>query len=138
VWLITALDYAVRVVPLSPSASTSVQVPSPSPTSPPASPASEIARKVLENVLTNLFTVVVIPLLIPTLCLMAGFLIHVFLGDMRDWWASIREFRSLAANRKSGALAAVRYWLSLLQVLLTGRLTDTAMLDKSDEQGRPT
>jgi hypothetical protein len=99
----------------------------------------DVLTNVAENVLTNLLTVVVLPLVIPALFLLLGACIHLVAGDFRDWRQSVSDFRRLALDRggaRQGLGRAVQYWLALLFVLLTGRLSDASLFDgRPDEKG---
>lgn len=104
---------------------------SPTPTPSPTSAVSDVVSKVAENVLTNLLTVVVLPLALPVACLVLGAAYHLVRRDLRSWWQSVQDFRrlGLGGGARGNLGGAVRYWLALLGVLLTGRLSDPTALD---------
>ena len=114
---------------------TSTPTPSPSP-APPGPVTSEVLTNVAENVLTNLLTVVVLPLVLPAVCLLIGAVWHLLRRDARSWWEGVQDFRRLAGSAGGGTGrwgGALRYWLALLLVLLTGRLSDPSVLDSGIE-----
>jgi hypothetical protein len=106
----------------------------PAPTGTPA-PASEgtgsgVFDAVLENVLTNVLTVIVVPVAVPLVCWVIGAAWHLIRGDLRPWRRSVMEFLQLTgSSATAGFGGAVRYWIALLTVLLTGRLRDPSVLD---------
>jgi hypothetical protein len=136
-----AVVWALTLVAANP---TSTPTPSPSPSPTGGTGLSTVTVGVLsnvaENVLTNLLTVVVLPLAIPALTALLGALVHLLLGDFREWREAVGDFRRLALERAGGPAGlgqAVRYWLAFVFVLLTGRLGDVSLVERREEGEGP-
>jgi hypothetical protein len=140
----TSSGAVVWALTLAASAATPAPTPSPTPTPTGGTGLSTVTVGVLsnvaENVLTNLLTVVVLPLAIPALTALLGALVHLLLGDFREWREAVGDFRRLALERAGGPAGrgqAVRYWLAFVFVLLTGRLGDVSLVERRQDGEGP-